>query len=196
MKGRNLFSDAEIIAAISSNESLNDAIRSLYDQYAETIIAYVVNNSGSQQDAEDIFQESIVSFIESVRNNKFRGEAAIKTFLIAIARHCWLNELKKRDRSMKREEIYEHNREWEEADISERIGDREVKQQFRNLLKKMDESCRKILTLFYYENLSMKEIVQHLPYENEQVVRNKKYKCLKNLTELFKDNPMIARFIK
>jgi hypothetical protein len=47
--------------------------------------------------------------------------------------------------------------------------------------------------LFYYENLSMKEMVDHLPYENEQVVRNKKYKCLHQLTEMIKDHPIIGR---
>jgi DNA-directed RNA polymerase specialized sigma subunit len=60
------------------------------------------------------------------------------------------------------------------------------------MLDKLGESCRKILMLFYYENLPMKEIVQHLHYENEQVVRNKKYKCLKELTEMVKANPLIA----
>jgi hypothetical protein len=39
----------------------------------------------------------------------------------------------------------------------------------------------------------MKEILYHLPYENEQVVRNKKYKCLQHLTGLIKDNPAVAR---
>ncbi|WP_431209442.1 hypothetical protein ACQ86N_25125 [Puia sp. P3] len=38
----------------------------------------------------------------------------------------------------------------------------------------------------------MKEIVEHLPYENEQVVRNKKYKCLQQLTGLLKANPALA----
>jgi hypothetical protein len=41
----------------------------------------------------------------------------------------------------------------------------------------------------------MKEIVEHLPYENEQVVRNKKYKCLQSLTGLIKGSPAIARRI-
>jgi hypothetical protein len=41
----------------------------------------------------------------------------------------------------------------------------------------------------------MKDILHHLPYENEQVVRNKKYKCLQSLTELIKQNPVIARLV-
>jgi len=49
--------------------------------------------------------------------------------------------------------------------------------------------------LFYYENLSMKEMADHLPYENEQVIRNKKYKCLQQLTGFIKDNPQVAQQI-
>jgi len=71
-----------------------------------------------------------------------------------------------------------------------------MKQQLRELLYKLDEPCRKILLLFYYENLSMKEMVDHLPYENEQVVRNKKYKCLQQLTSYVKNDPLAAAKIK
>ena len=39
-------------------------------------------------------------------------------------------------------------------------------------------------------------MVDHLPYENEQVVRNKKYKCLQQLTGMLKDNPVIAKMIQ
>jgi hypothetical protein len=36
--------------------------------------------------------------------------------------------------------------------------------------------------LVYYEDLSMSDIVQQMPgYQNEQVLRNKKYKCMKQL---------------
>ena len=36
----------------------------------------------------------------------------------------------------------------------------------------------------------MKEIVLHLHYENEQVVRNKKYKCLKRLEQMINEKPI------
>jgi hypothetical protein len=41
----------------------------------------------------------------------------------------------------------------------------------------------------------MKEIVSHLHYENEQVVRNKKYKCLQQLTDKMKLNTLAAKQI-
>jgi len=190
-----MYSDAELITAIGDGDQLNSAILFIYQQFASTVQSFIVANSGTSQDAEDIFQETVVTFIDLVKKNKFRGEAAIKTFLVAIARNLWLNELKKRVHSVKREKLFETSRELTEMDVSQYIADREMKQQFIDVLNKLGESCKKLLTLFYYENLSMKDMLQHLPYENEQVVRNKKYKCLQSLTELIKQNPDMAKLV-
>jgi RNA polymerase sigma factor (sigma-70 family) len=191
----NMYSDADLITAIGRGDQLNSAILFIYEQYAEAVQSFIMANSGTPPDAEDIFQETVVTFIDLVKKDKFRGEASVKTFLTAIARNLWLNELKKRARSGMREKAFEHNRDGVELDVSQYIANREVKQQFVAVLEKLGEPCKKLLTLFYYENLSMKDIVQHLPYENEQVVRNKKYKCLQALTDLVKQNPVIAKLV-
>ena len=195
MKSRIVYTDAALIAAISSRDDLNEVIYYIYQQYAAVVGSFVMRNSGTRQDAEDIFQETVVAFIETVRNEKFRGQSAIKTFIVSIARNLWLNELNKRKRSDYRETVFENNREEQENDISHLISDREAKQQFRAVLGKLGDPCKKLLLLFYYENLSMKEIVTHLPYDNEQVVRNKKYKCLQQLTGFLKKNPALTRLI-
>jgi len=194
IKGKK-YADADLITAIRLSNQLNDAIFFIYQEYSDTISSFILANSGTAQDAEDIFQETVVTFIDLIKKEKFRGEASIKTFLVAIARNTWLNELKKRARSGIREQLFENSRETNEMDVSQFIADREMKQQFLEVLNKLGEPCKKILTLFYYENCSMKDMLNHLPYENEQVVRNKKYKCLQHLTGLFKDNPVIARLV-
>lgn len=190
------YSDADLLAAIRNKSTLDSAIRSIYLNYGETISSLILNNSGTRQDAEDVLQETVVSFIEMVKKNRFREESSIKTFLVAIARNIWLNELKKRERSEYREQLFETSRAEQEPDVSEIIAEREVKQAFRNVLSRLGDKCHKLLTLYYYENLSMKEMLAHLPYDNEQVVRNKKYKCLQQLTGMLKDNPLIVRLIK
>ncbi len=186
------YADAALIAAISDKKQLDSAILSLYKQYAESTRSFIMSKGGSEQDADDIFQETVVAFIEVVQKGKFRQEASIKTFLISISKNLWFNEIRKRQRADNRDKIFESGRDQEEADISEAIGDREMKQQFQLMLGGLGEACRKILILFYYENLPMKEIVHHLHYENEQVVRNKKGKCLQQLTGIMKSNPVIA----
>ena len=193
MKVAGKLDDAELIAAIRDKKTLNQAILSIYQQYSETVSSFIIHYGGSRQDAQDAFQETVVAFIDIVMNGKFRMEASVKTFLVSIARNIWFNELRKKERAGHREKQFENNREHKEMDISHYISDRELKQQLSELLSKLGEPCRKILLLFYYENLSIKEMVAQLPYENEQVVRNKKYKCLLQLTELIKDHPQIGR---
>jgi RNA polymerase sigma factor (sigma-70 family) len=192
MKVADKFTDPELIAAISDAKDLNKAILFLYQQYSESTCSFIIGYGGSRQDAEDVFQETVVSFIEVVKKGKYRMEASIKTFLISVAKNVWYNEVKKRERSGFRDKQFESGRDQTEADVSDQISELEKKRQLRDLVYQLGEPCRKILLLFYYENLSMKEIVDHLPYENEQVVRNKKYKCLQQLTEMIKSRPSIA----
>lgn len=195
MKNGFLYTDIALLSVIKNGQELNQAIRFIYEQHAEKVGSYILKNNGSRQDAEDIFQETVVSFIEVVRKDKFRGESAVGTFLMSIARNLWLNELKKRNRSNYREQVFESTRDEKEEDISWLIAGREKQQQFREMLNRLGDQCRKILTLYYYENLPMKEILHHVPFGSEQVVRNKKYKCLQYLANLLRDNPVLKKLI-
>jgi RNA polymerase sigma factor (sigma-70 family) len=195
MKVAGKYSDAELIAAIREEQDLNRAILYLYQQYAASTSSFIIHYGGSEQDADDVFQETVVAFIDTVKKGKYRMEASIKTFLVSVAKNIWFNEIKKRERSDAREKIYERGRDQEVEDVGFQISDLERRRQLRDLIHQLGDSCKKILMLYYYEDLSMKEIVDHLPYENEQVVRNKKYKCLQSLTGLLKNNPAIARQI-
>ena len=194
MKTAGTYDDETLLALISRKSSLNDAIHAIYRQYAEPVQAFIMSKGGSEQDAEDVFQETVTAFVSIVQKGKYRGEAVIKTFLIAVSKNIWYNAMKKRNRSLERDKIFDNTLEKEEQDISRLITEREVKQELGALLSQLGEPCQKILIMFYYENLSMKEMLSGLSYENEQVVRNKKYKCLQQLAEIIKSKPaMIDR---
>jgi RNA polymerase sigma factor (sigma-70 family) len=192
MKVEGKFSDSELIASISDKTTLNEAILFIYRQYSQTVSSFLIGYGASEQDADDVFQETVIAFINIVQQGKFRMEASIKTFLVSVARNIWRNEMKKRQRTDFREQRFELGRAQNEDGINEMINESEKKRQLRDLVFKLGEPCQKLLMLFYYENLSMKEMLNYLPYENEQVVRNKKYKCLQQLTDIMKNHPSIA----
>ena len=190
------YSDAELLDVITKGDNMDEVIKFLYRfQFLKSSI-YIKQNSGSQEDAEDIFQEVIVSFIQLVQRSKFRGDSSIGTFIYVLVRNTWLNELKKRKRSKLREEKYENTQEKSEAGAGEYIINREIKNQIVELIESLGENCKKILLAFYYDNLSMQEILTNLRYENEQVVRNKKYKCLQKLQQTLALKPHVAENLK
>ncbi len=190
------YGDEELLQAIRDDINMDDAIRYLYRNYFNGLRVYVQQNQGSNQDAEDIFQETIVAFIQLVQQNRFRGDASIKTFLFAINKNTWLNELKRKGRAGVREAKFENARETVDEGISHYIAGREARNQVLGIMEKLGEGCKKILLAFYYENLSMKEIIGTMNYENDQVLRNKKYKCLKQLEQMLQAYPALAKTLK
>jgi RNA polymerase sigma factor (sigma-70 family) len=190
------FSDSEVIESMRAGNNSDAAIRYLYRANYRKVEVYVNQNSGTEEDAQDIFQEVVVTFVELVQQGKFRGESSISTFLLALTRNIWLNELKKRGRSSLRDEKFEKGRIIVEDDVSNYMVNREMRNQVMELFGKLGDTCKKILLAYYYESLTMKEILQQLDYENEQVVRNKKYKCLKQLEQILTSKPGIANNLK
>lgn len=195
MKAGENTNDQRILAGIFTND-LNSIIHQLYNGYSGVVIAYVLNNQGSQQDGEDVFQETLIAFIDLVKSGKFRGEASLQTTFVSIARNIWLNEVKKRRSLDTRGKIFETTRQQEEDDPVNQLVQREMSEQFLAVLGRLGEGCKTLLTLVYFENLSFKEILARLHYENEQTIRNKKYKCMKELTDLVRDNPAMMSMIK
>jgi RNA polymerase sigma factor (sigma-70 family) len=192
------YTDTELIEAIKSpqNADLDKAVRYMYDEYYDMLKIYTCQNSGTDEDAQDVFQEVLVSFIDVVKKDKFRGESRLKTFLFTMNRNIWLNELKKRGRSEKRETIFENQKDTTLMDVSHIMAENETRKQILSIVDELGEICKQILLAYYYENLSMKEILLNHNYESEQALRNKKSKCLKQLEQLLTANPIMAKTLK
>lgn len=190
------YSDDELLKLIRAGEAIDGPVKFLYEKHFYSLSSYVEQNQGSLEDAEDIFQEVVLTFINLIQQNKFRGESSVKTFLYAVNRNIWLNELKKRGRQTKREEKFGNAQEAEDPGIEKYISNREARNVVFGIIDGLGEVCRKILLAFYYENLSISEILTRLNYQNEQVVRNKKAKCMKSLEEKFNADPALAQKFK
>jgi len=190
------YGDDELLSALKSKSGINDAIRTLYRDYYSLLENYILNNKGTKDDAADIIQETIVAFVESVQQEKFRGDASISSFLYSITRHLWLSELRKRSSADNRNKIFEKGRDSIDQLAMQQLIYREHYNAIQKLFEKLGDKCKQLLFLVYYEDLSMKEISEQMPeYQNEQVLRNKKYKCMKQLEQMIQDNePLRTQF--
>lgn len=186
----------DLILAIKSGENIDEAIGFIYKNYYGLLENIVLSNNGAKADAEDIIQEVLVVFIEMVNKDKYRAEASVKSFLYTLTRNLWISEIRKRSSAYKRNTTFEESRELIEGDISNYLVYHESQKLIMTLFEKLGEKCNQILTYFYYNNYSMKEILERMDYGNEQVLRNKKYKCLKTLINLVNSSPAIKENLK
>lgn len=191
-----VWTDKEILKAISGSKQINEAIRQLYEGYYGVLENYILQNSGSEADAADAIQETMLVFLNLVETNRFRGESSINSVLYGINRNIWLTMLRKRKTTVNRNEIYTKEQEWEQQDISKTLEEVEGYQLIVSLFNKLGKKCRQLLHLFYYENLSMKEIAEQEGYTNDQIVRNKKLKCMKKLMDMLEGNKNLNGLVR
>lgn len=196
MRSTKSFSDADLITAIKTGSDIDNAIGFIYRNHYRLLENIVLTNSGDKMDAQDLIQEVLVLFVEMVQKEKYRGEASVKSFLYTLTRNQWITELRKRGSDSKRNELFENSRDRVEEDITSYLTYREAQNTVSELFERLGTTCKQILTLFYYENLSMKDILKQTNYENEQVLRNRKYKCLKELTDMIQQSPTLSNTIK
>jgi DNA-directed RNA polymerase specialized sigma24 family protein len=193
------YTDDELVAALATRlpgQELISATRFLFRQYFEPLRTYVTQHQGTQQDAEAIFQEVVVTFIELVRLNKFHGQWPVETLLPALNRALWQQELKKWGREIIPRKNDGEGKEEDAPDVSHLVAGRESRQQALNMVERLDDSSKKILLAFYYENAPMKQILRLTGYNNEQAACLKKDKALKQLEQMLTANPGMAKKIK
>lgn len=192
---RNL-TDQEILDQIKTKTNPNQAISQLYSQHYGMLEHLITTNSGLAEDAADVIQEVMLVFVKMVREEKFRGEASIKSFLYSICKNAWITELRKRKSTLARHERYEGEKDQIDRGITEQINRNESLKFVMDLFEKLGEKCKQVLIMFYYEELPMKEICEKLEFSSEQVLRNKKYKCLQSLTEQVKSSESLTTHLQ
>jgi RNA polymerase sigma factor (sigma-70 family) len=182
-----------VSAVLKGGKEADRAFRFLYQSAMPAVRQFVLNNSGNEEDAGDVFQDGLVVFHQHIKDNRFRGESSFKTYLFSICKFIWYNKLKKRKRMsiVNDAEIPDL-----QDDFTIRVLDEDKSILAQKLLEQVGKPCKEILIKFYFEKVPMKQIAIDFGYKNEQIARNKKFKCLNRLKELLKGNMEIKGLIE
>ena len=165
--------DNEIIEHLKNNK-YSKAINGLYS-VLPLIKQYIRTNNGSGEDAQDIFQDALLVLYKKIHVGEFILSVPLKTYLYAVAKNCWMQELRRR----KKLPAGVLPTDIAELVIEEGPGSGFATSAF-NLL---GEKCRLLLILFYFRKKSYLEIATALAFSNEKVAKNQKYRCLRKAKE-------------
>lgn len=178
-------SDAVIIRAIKiGGLPENDALKQLYKRNLPPVTSFVLKNSGSENDAKEMLQEAIIALYEKIKANDFQAKAKLSTFLFAVAKNQWYNQLKRK------EVPTDHLTHSKTLNNEETDGVNESKTQNEwifGLMNHLKKDCKDILIYSIYQKYSMAEIAEMMNFKNEQIARNKKSKCLGYFKKLVLD---------
>lgn len=180
-------SDEEIIAGLRKRD--NRVLQYIYKNTFSQVRQLIVNNAGSENDAEDIFQEAmIIIFKKSKEEEEFELTAAFNTYIYSISRLLWLKHL----RDIKKIEIDPLNRDHEERIEFEEpspVQDKDLRQAiYQRTLQLIPEDCQKILRLTG-QDITSKEIARQLGFRSENYVRKRRHFCKEFLINKIKEDP-------
>lgn len=177
-------SNKEIVHLIQSGIPKEEEVvfRYFYRSYYGIIENLILNNSGNISDVPDIFQDSILVFYHSVKKNKFQANSTVKTYFYSICNNLWKKELKQKKREVTFSKLEIEPIQLDDS-IFETLESTEKRNLIIQLLEGIGKQCQELLEAFYFRKMKIKDIQLLLNYSSEQVLKNKKGKCMKTLRE-------------
>lgn len=157
----------------------------IYQEYYPYIKSHVIKNSGSEDDAKDVFQDAMMAIFQNVSNKDFELTCQFKTYLHAVSQNIWRKKL--RDKKDKYFEPVD--------DLSiaqEEIEDAVLKmERYKFYTRKFSElsaKCQELLKM-YLSGISMKTITERLSFASVSYTKKRKFNCKESLIKLIESDP-------
>jgi len=177
------FTDSQFINGLRTNS--NEILTSLYKKYYNIVLKLIVSNNGSEDEAQDIYQETIIIVFENVKKPTFELNCQLQTYIYSIAKRLWLKQLKKNGKTF----LFKEEEESELADVTSDLNEHLKKEddiiKMNVSMKLLGEPCNTIINDFYVLKLSMDDIAEKFGYTNSDNAKTQKYKCLQRLKKYF-----------
>lgn len=176
--------DREVLERVSRGDE--KALDFLYKKYYRMMTRIVTNNSGTEDEAKDIFQDALLVFWQKAISGKLVLTSKISTYLYSICLNLWRKEL---DRKSRLSDEMVEGATYLDFERQERV------RIINECINQLGDTCRRILTYHYFDGLSMTDIAQKLGFANTDTAKTKKYKCKKKLDMMIKRNYSSSDFL-
>lgn len=152
-------------------------VRTLYKEHFAAVKHYVLKNSGTTNDAEDIFQEALTVLWLKVKEGSVQGTSEPGAFLFRVAKYKWLDVV--RSAAYKHMRVLHDDR---QPDVRADVPDdtEEKLARLRDVYARLDDKCRQVLDQFYFERKDLAAIAAGMGVEEESI-RTIKYRCMMKL---------------
>ena len=159
----------------------------LYQKAFPAVARYVAKMGGSLEEAQDIFQDTLLIYYEKVTSGRAENIVSERAYLLGIAQIIWLQRFKT---SSKHQPLADFDAEVlpDQPVVSIKIYD---------YLQAAGQKCMELLKAYYYDRVSADNAATLFGYSSARSVTVAKYKCLEKIRETVKQNSLdYADFIE
>lgn len=177
--------DKQLIAQLKKRD--RNALTNVYQDYKTEFFRFMSRYNAEENTLEDIFQDALIVLYENAQAGKLdQLKSTLKTYLFGTGKFMLFKHFRDSKKEVFTDEDYVFDN-YEQAvieDVYEDEGPNDYQKMLVANFKKLGDKCREVLELFYLQGLKLDEIVTVQGYENKNVVKSQKSRCLKSLKEL------------
>jgi RNA polymerase sigma factor (sigma-70 family) len=159
------------------------AYAQLVDKYKDMVYTLAVRMLKNREEAEEVAQDTFIKVFKSLEN--FKGDSKFSTWIYRVAYNTCLDRIKKNKKHLNNIAIDEFT--FNKLDTIDNALDNIIKEEkstlIRNCINKLPEDSSALLTLFYFEELSLEEISKIINIE-ANTVKVKLFRARKKLATI------------
>ncbi|AWG20555.1 RNA polymerase subunit sigma-24 [Flavobacterium faecale] len=177
--------DQMYIDGLASNNST--IIKSIYKKFVPKVIHYIRNNSGDEDQAQDVVQEVLILLFDQAKAEKLTLTCPFDAYFFLLCKRKWLNELKKTsNRGVTIADDYGSIKDTNEELVALAEEFESKQQLFDSMFKKLGDKCQEVLKWSFVLK-SMEEVAEKLNV-TYGYVRKKKSLCTGQLTQWIQES--------
>ncbi len=156
-----LRTDEELVALYASGE--NSAFDILLARYKDKLYSYILYLVHNSDVADDLFQDTFVRAIMTIRQGKYTESGKFYPWLTRIAHNLIIDQFRqeKNENAISNDEVDSdlfNNVRFSDKSIEQQIIDQQTLCDLSRLMEHLPETQKEMVHLRYYKNLSFKEI--------------------------------------
>lgn len=173
--------DQRYVQALLDNDTR--LVREIYQKYSGNISRYIVANSGTADDAADIFQEALIDIYNQAKYKGLQLSCPFEPYVLLICKRKWLNQLRKKGREPVTKDIDDVSIGEDVFALAEQMQQSDSKMQvFLECFRTMGSSCKEIIRKCL-SGEDQEKIAEQLKV-TYGYLRKKKSECMATLTKL------------
>jgi RNA polymerase sigma factor (sigma-70 family) len=190
-----VLSDNELIAKYLEGD--HQMLEALITRHQKKIFSYILVTIKDKAVSEDIFQDTFIKIINTVRSGQYKEEGKFIQWAMRIAHNLMIDYFRRN----KRINIVENKADFDIFDTIRNVDDsveskiiiQQIHEDVRNLIELLPDEQKEVIYLRHYSDLSFKEIAEQTNVSINTALGRMRYALL-NIRRLMKEKNVVLSY--
>lgn len=154
--------DEQLVKAYANGK--NEAFDALLNRHQQRVFGYIIKIVKNQELADDIFQETFVKAITTIKQGRYTENGKFSAWITRIAHNLIIDYYRQEKPGTMSTDDADVNllnrKDLSENTVEDFIIDEQITEDVRKIMKSLPQSQKEVLEMRFYQDMSFKEIAE------------------------------------